>query len=193
MTSIKNLLGEMDEKAIAQRIGTPHDEARMRYFLNSNTIGSFDEFTKVISDYYNYHFTSCISHGGKLSVSEAASRAKEIIANEYRRRHGDIVMAYNDAHDGTNGGLRVILDIIAEKLKAESVERYIMDVFDRYVEPNSWDQKVEIITQFMDHHGSNFSSTIRNEQPERFAHNYQELIRSYVETLQQTSSIFRRL
>lgn len=193
MTSIKNLLAELDEKAIAQRVGTPHDEARMRYSLKSNTVGSFDEFTKIISDYYNYHFTSCVSHGGKLSASEAASRAKEIIDQEYQRRHGDRVMAYNDAHDGTNGGLRIILDLIAEKLKSESVERYIRDVFDRNIEPNSWDQKVEIIRQFMAHYGSHFSPAIRSEPPERYAQNYQELIRSYVTALQQTSSIFRRL
>ena len=102
-------------------------------------------------------------------------------------------MAYNDAHDGTNGGLRAILDIIAEGLKAESVEDHIRDVFDRYVAPNSWSQKVSIIRQFIQHCGIFLSSSIRSDQPERYAQNYQELIRSYVEALRNTSGIFRRL
>lgn len=61
--SIDSLLAELHERTIAQRIGIPHDEARMRYPLQSNIVGSFDEFSRIISDYYNKHFTACVSHG----------------------------------------------------------------------------------------------------------------------------------
>ena len=193
MASIENLLSELDERTIAQRIGIPHDEARMRYHLNSNTVRSFDEFTEAIGHYYNYQFTTCVSNGGSLVASEAAGRAKEMIESEYHRSQGDIVAAYNDAHDGTNGGMRKVLDIITEGLKAESVERYIRDVFDRHVTPNSWEQKVEIIRRFIDRYGVHLSSSIRSDQPERYAHKYEELIRSYVTALKQTSAIFRSL
>lgn len=193
MASIENLLAELEERTMAQRIGIQHDEARMQYQLRSNTVGSFEEFIRIISDYYNHHFTTCVSYGGSLPLSEASGRAKELLEREYRRRNGDIVMAYNDAHDGTNGGLRVVLDMIAEAVKAESIERYIRDVFDRYVTPNSWEQKVEIIREFIAQCGVYLSSSIRADQPERYASNYQELIRAYVSALQGTSSIFRRL
>jgi hypothetical protein len=191
--SINSLLSELDERTIAQKIGIPHDEARMRYPINSNTTRNFHDFTWTIGDYYNEHFTTCISRGGTLPVSEAAGRAKEILEQEYRRRGGDLVTAFNDAHDGTNGGLRVVLDTIAEGLKAESVERYIRDAFDRHVAPNSWEQKVEIIRQFIAHCGSFLSSDIQTHQPERYARDFQDLIRSYISALQRTSSIFRRL
>jgi hypothetical protein len=102
-------------------------------------------------------------------------------------------MAYNDAHDGTSSGVRGILDIIAEGLKAESVERYIRDAFDRHVAPNSWEQKVEIIREFISRCGGYLSSSIKGNQPERYASSYVELIRNYSETLRRTSSIFRRL
>jgi len=191
--SINSLLAELDERTIAQRIGISHDEARMQYHLHANTVASFEEFDQIIGDYYNQHFTACISHGGRLSDSEASSRAKEVIEQEYRRRNLDIVAAYNDAHDGTSGGMRAVLDTIAEGLKAESLERYIRDVFDRYVTPNSWEQKVEILRQFIAQCGVPLGSSIQADQPERYARNYQELIRSYVEALQKTSSVFRRL
>jgi len=193
MTSITGLLAELDERTIAQRIGIYHDEVRMRYPLQSNTVRSFDEFSRIIGHYCNYHFTNCVSFGGRMSTSEAVSRAKELLEQQYRHREGDIVTAFNDSHDGTNGGLRVVLDTIAEGLKAESVERHIRDAFDRYVAPNSWELKVEIIRQFIRKCGGFLSSSIRTDQPERYAQNYQELIRSYVTALQNTSSIFRRL
>ncbi len=193
MATINSLLSALDERAIAQRIGIPHDEARMRYHLRSNTVGDFDQFSAVIADYYNRHHTSCISNGGRLTPSEAYGRAKELLEREYRKRRGDIVSAFNDAHDGTNGGMRVVLDVIAEGLKAEVVERYISDVFDRHVAPNAWEQKVDMIRQFISWCGNILPSSVVVGQPERYAHNYSELIRVYVQGLQQTSAIFRRL
>jgi len=193
MVSIEALLEELEERMIAKKVGIPNDEARISFALKKNTVDNFDEFSRIIGDYYNHHFTQCVSRGGSLSTSEATGRAKEILEREYRRRAGDVVTAFNDAHDGTNGGLRVALDTIAESIKAESVERYIRDVFDRHVTPNSWDKKVEIVRQFINQNRAVFGSSINQEQPERYAQNYQELIRSYVNGLQRTSSIFRRL
>jgi hypothetical protein len=192
MGNINALLDALDERTIAKKIGIANDEARMKYQLKSNTVGGFDEFSRIIADYYNYHFTRCVSGGGSLSSSEAGGRAKEIIEREYRRRGGDIVSACNNAQEGTNGGMRAVLDIIAEGIKAESVERYIREMFDRHVAPNSWDDKVDIIRQFMEHCGGQLSSSVRSSQPEAYASNYEGLIRSYVAALQQTSSMFRR-
>jgi len=193
MPAISALLADLNERRIAQRIGIAHDEARMRFPLESNTVEDFNQFREIITRYYNHHYTTRVSHGGGLPASEAYGRAKELLEHEYRRRHGSIVSAFNNAHDGTNGGLRVVLDTIAEGLKAEVVERYIADAFDRHVAPNSWEQKVEIIRQFIAQCGPYLSSSIKAAQPERYAHDYSELIRSYVNGLQETSGIFRRL
>jgi hypothetical protein len=192
MGSLEYLLAAMDELTIARNIGIPHDEARMRYVLSKNTVSDFGEFTEAIADYYSHHVSRCVMHGGYLSRAEAAGRAKQILEQEYRRQGGNIVTAFNDAHDGTNGGMRLVLDRLAESLKMESVERYIRDAFDRYVEPNSWEQKVDIMRQFIGRFGHLLSSSIRANQPERYAHNYEELIRSYVDSLKRSSSIFRR-
>lgn len=193
MATINSLLAHLDERTIAQRIGIRHDEARLSYHLQSNTVSDFPQFREIITDYYNYHDTKCVSMGGRLPDSEAYGRVKELVERAYRKRRGDIVSAFNSAHDGTNGGMRVVLDTIAEGLKAEAVERYITDAFDRHITPNSWEQKVDMIRQFITYCGPNLSSSIRADQPERYAHDYSELIRSYVECLQQTSAIFRRL
>ena len=192
MGNINALLDALDERTIAKEIGIPNDEARMQYSLKSNTVSSFDRFSDLIADYYNDHFTKCVTGGGRLSASEAGGRAKEIIEHEYRKRGGDIVSAFNNAKDGTNGGMMAVLDIIAEGIKAESAERYIRSMFDRHVTPNSWDEKVDIIRQFIRHCGGQLSGSVRSSQPEAYASNYEQLIRSYINGLQQTSSMFRR-
>lgn len=124
MAAIDNLLTALSERQITRQVALGHDEARMNYHLHSNIVANFDEFGDILADYYNQHFTRCVSGGGSLSSAEAAGRAKELLEREYRRRNnGDIVTAFNDAHDGTNGGMRVVLDKLAEAIKAESVER----------------------------------------------------------------------
>ena len=193
MGSIESLLAALDELAIARNVGLPHDEARMNYSPGRNTVESYDEFTDVIADYYNYHFSRCVAHGGYLSRTEAAGKAKEMLEQQYGRQGGDIITAYNDAHDGTNGGLRVILDKMAEQLKEKSVERYVRDAFDTYVKPNLWEPKLEIMRQFFARCGHLLSSSIEVDKPERYANDYKELIRVYVEALKKTSSVFRRI
>jgi hypothetical protein len=194
MAAIDSLLAALDEREIARRVTMEHDEARMRYRLSSNTVRDFREFSSVVADYYNYHQMTCISRGGRLSNTDAYGEVKDLLERECRRRdNGDIVSAFNDAHDGTNGGLRVILDIIADTLKARAVERYTAAMFDRHVAPNAWDDKVEIIRQFIAFCGPMLAGSIVASQPERYAHDWSELLRSFVEGLRRTSSIFRRL
>jgi len=193
MSVLANLLEELDENTIAQKVGIPHDEARIRYSLTSNTVTTFSEFEDAISHYYNYHYTQCVTRGGNLPRSESYGRAREIIEQGYRRRGGDITSAYNDAHAGTNGGLRAILDIIAETLKEESVTRHVRHAFDQHVAPNDYEAKVAIIREFIVRCGPYLSKSIQTDRPERYAQNYQDLIHAYVMGLQNTSSIFRRL
>jgi hypothetical protein len=193
MPSIHTILAALDEREIARRVGRLHDEARMRYPLQRNTVDTFDDFAEGIGDYYAYHLAACLANGGRLSRGEAIGRAKELLDREYHRRHGDIVSAFNDAHDGLNNGMRGILDAIADGLKFESMERYIREVFDRHIAPNAWEVKVEIIRQFIRECGANLSSAIRADQVERYAQNYQDIIRSYIHGLRETSAMFRRL
>lgn len=193
MSNASELLKALDERTIAQKVGIPHDEARAQYPLRRNTVGTFDEFSAVIGDYYAYHFTRCVARGGSLPNVEAQGRAKETVTQEYRRRRGDVMTAFGDARDGTNGGLRHILDIVADSLKAESVEHYIGEMFDRYVARDNWEQKVQTIRDFISQCGVDLSTSIDTAHPERYAQNYVELIRAYINAKAQVSSAFRRL
>ena len=193
MDLLHNLISSIDEQALTRKIGIPHDEVRMRYSLKRNTVDSYQEFTSIIADYYNYHMSQCVIHGGSLSRTEASGRAKEILEQEYKREGGDLNTAYNDAHDGTNGGLRVIIDKIANKIKELAIDRYMRETFDFFVEPISWEQKVEIMRQFIARYGEQFSSSINPNQPERYAQSYHDLIMAYIDSLRRTSSIFRRI
>jgi hypothetical protein len=192
MSSIDSLCEDLNEVAIAGNAGNAHDNARSAYSLKKNTVSSFEEFNDRIADYYSYHLGQCVVPGGRIAPHEAAGRASEILEREYKRQGGNLQSAFRDANDGTNGGMRIILDIIAEHLKAESVEHYIRHAFNRHVDPTSWDEKVEIIRQFIDRYQRVLRPSIDPAHPERYAQNYDELIKVFMDALKKSSKTNRK-
>lgn len=190
---LEEILHALDEQIIAQEVGRHHDTVRATFTLNRNSSSTFAEFLRTIGEYYNHHHAACVTTGGRFSDQQAQQRAKRILDDHYRKQDGDCITAYNDAHEETNGGLHVILTTIADHLRDESVELYISSVFDRYIAPNSWQDKVDIIRQFIEQRGHLLDGSIDTANPERYAQNHQPLIRAYVRGLQQTGRVFRRL
>jgi len=194
MAAIDVLLSALNERTIAQQVGIEHDQARAAYRDYSVVVNDYREFERVIADYYKYHYRRCVARGGYLDDTQASSYAKTIISDEYKRKNrGGINSAFDDARHGTNGGMRNILDIVANGLRTQTVENYIRSVFDRVVTPVEWYDKVEIIRQFIDCCGVHLHDSIDRNTPERYAQNYSELIRAYIANLEPVSSMFRRL
>lgn len=192
MSNINDLLFALEERTIAQKVGNSHDEARMSFGVIKTTITSYDEFIRLIGRYYNHHYQKAISKRTHFPRFEAEERGKELIEQSYRRQNGDIAMAYNDAFDGTNGGMRGIFDLIADGLRQQSIERYIGHVFDQYVSPISWEDKVDLIREFIAEVGHTLSSSIQRHQPERYARDYKLLVREFAEGLKRPARQFRR-
>lgn len=191
MSSISAMLNELDERTIARRVAIPHDEARMSFHLEANTVRGFDEFTDTLASYVQHHYSRCIARGGRLSRTDAAGRAKEILKQEYRRQGGDDFSAFQDCKDGVNGGLRQVCDLLCDHLKAEEIENYTRDVFDRYLPPDNYALRVQMVDQFIRHCGVALPG-IDTSTPQRYVDRLEDLIRAFVRGLRQISTIFRR-
>ena len=193
MSVLQRIMDELDETYVIDHVFKPHDEARMQYRLSDITVSDDIEFDDAIADYYNYHFTECISRGGSLNRAEAAGRAKEILEREYRRRNKNILDAYVDGKTGRSGGMRAILDIIMEHLKNESYERHFRDVLDRYIARTSFDERLELASELISILDKSGVKNIDTSRPEKYAHDYEELTRLFVENQKTLSSFCRRL
>ena len=192
MDAMTALLADLNESKIAQRVGNAHDEARMAYHPRSNTVRDFREFTGLIGNFVQHQYSRCVSQGGRLSGAEAAGRGKELIDQELRRQGGGVVSCFRDCCDGVNGGVRRCLDILCEGMKAEAIEYYTRDVFDRYMPPDNWPLRVRMVSQFIRRCPIELYN-IDPSTPDRYARDLEELIRAFVRGLRQVSSVFRRL
>ncbi len=193
MSDINSLIQSLDERTIAREVSRAHLDARLSFQPKSSTVRDWPEFETTIGNFYDHIHSRCVSGGGHMPPGKARSRAKEIIEREYRRRHGDIVSAYEDAASGTNHGLLGVLDVLAGGILAEAIEDYVRDQFDSFVWPTSWEQKVDVIRSLFSVIGPHLASSVQIDRPERYAKDYRAVIEAYVEGLRQTSSVFRRL
>ena len=88
MSTIDNLLEELNECTISREDNLKHDNARIQYQLRNNIFTDYEEFIWIIGDYYNFHFQS-VYNCGPLPQSKAQEKAKRAVEQFYRRNNGD--------------------------------------------------------------------------------------------------------
>ena len=192
MLNIHALLSELDEKTIARKITLKHDEARRTFRLHSIKVPDYDAFSKILGDYYKHHFTNALCYGDSIVEWRATQTAREIVEEIYKKKGGNISNAIRDACDGSNGGISRILDLIAEHIKNKDVEAYINGRFSEHINTIDFDEHVEVIRQFIKYFKNYLPPDFDITCPERYAHNYKELIRAYLDGLKRTSATFNR-
>ena len=190
MALIDSLLQELNEENLIRKVGLPHDEARNSYRITKNTVADYREFEQEIAQYYNHHHQQV--YGVSFPDYVAREKAKAILNRQYGRSHGDEKTAYNDAHLGTNGGLSAVLSAIADSIKHEARTQYGQDLFNRYINPMEYQEKVEIIRQFFQRVGHLLPPGFELSNPARYCNDYMGIVDSYVQSMNQVASQMRR-
>ncbi len=190
---INSLLSALEPQTIIDRVEDPHNNARLRYQLRANRVESYEEFCRIIGDYYAFHSTQCVAVGGKMTDIVATSRAKDILAQHYKREGGDINSAFKDASDGTNGGMSAILNYIADDFRQKAVNEYVQDMFDRHVKPYSLEERIRIIRELLQHYREFLSPTIDVHHPEFYGHEYKDLVLALANARKSIQNKFRHL
>lgn len=177
MVDIDSLLWELDPRQIAQRIGIRHDEARLQYDPTCNTVSDNQEFSRVIADYWNHHWSIAIVRGSRMPEFPAMVQAGQVLDRICQRSGRSRQEVLWDAIEGTNGGLRSILDAMADTMKAGQVELYISGVIDEHVDPTSRDDQAEIVRQLFDRCRSLLPDWVDPDEPGMYVVYYKKLIR----------------
>lgn len=188
MLSLHALMAELDPRSIARSVGLTHDDARSQYVPACSCVRDYKEFMEVIGDFYGRQFSTCVALGGRLSRSQAIGRARMAVEHAYRRHDQDITGAFRDARDGTNGGLRRILDIIADHLKNEAIEAHVEEVLDSHVSPADPDAQEEIVRQLFEKMGpilGPLDTDLRLSAPQYYANRYRLLVRKITDAARQ--------
>ncbi len=189
MSRIDNLLRALDDVAIAKMIGNKHDDARLEY-PKPPPINTYEDFLEVIGDYYSYHTTTCIAVGGTISKIEAKGEAERILQEQTRK---DSMILFKDAKNGANGGIRMLLDYIANALKTRSMQGYSNVIIAANVKRDDPRDREEMCKQLFQQYGGLLAADIDLTNPEKYSDELENIIYDILRAKSQMAHTYRRI
>jgi len=188
--NINTLLYSLSEGE-QNKIAMVHDQARGCYSLPAVKIRDWQEFEYYLGDYYQHH-CKIVGGGDFGDPSQNLTEAKNL-AMRGAGHNTTVKKLFRDAIAGSNGGMRQILDHLANAFRQKCIENYITDAFDSYIAPCSIDESTEIMRQFLLAYQHILPSHIDVNRPEYYASNYKEYIGLFAQSMASIASEFRKI
>ena len=189
---LNQLLGELDPETIEQRACRKFDEARASFSLDTVTVENNEEFLDSITSFYA-HLLRRAGAGPTSPTSGNLSADVLDVLNKAIHGREDYNSILAEAKNASRGGLRFILDLVTEHLKNEAREKYIFRTFKEAIDPLDTDTRVSLIAAIMKREGDRLPPDIASQPPERYAHQYEEILRLYAQSLSRVISRLKSL
>ena len=131
MTSIdvERILDLMDQGHINREVLLPQDHARESFRLPSITARNYQEFEYLITSYMQHHYQK--TGEGERSRASCFGEAKHILDQAFNK--DPYQDGYNQAMqmgiDGSQGGMRMVLNEVTEVLKRRALQNHMDHIF----------------------------------------------------------------
>lgn len=189
--AVETILGMISAQALAAKIGLPIDTARASFVLDQPTTDSYNEFNRIIEAFYlrllQHMEPDSVSVPGPMLSSEAQYLLENAFANK-----GGFDAARAEAADGLHGGLRFVLDAMADYYKYEQQNRYVNQVLTQALDPRDWQAKVDFMKALFTRIGPHLPEEIRRQPLGHLARNYQNVVLAYVRSMDQVRQLLQR-
>jgi len=188
----EQILSQINEQAFAKKYGIKIDSARASFVLNSVTVASYPEFIETVVSFYRH--LRCYLHKIPVESTETdffRSEALELLATAYEKEGGESA-AWQKALEGIAGGMRLILDRLTEEYKRQQQEKDIRRVFTESLNRLDWNDRVKVMRSAMKRLHRFLPAEMADQPPERFARNYEVIIKTYVKNRDQFNQLISR-
>lgn len=182
MSVLDDILAMLSEEELARQVYVPHDMARQSYQLEKGTVSNHDEFRYIIADYYKHHFAQTVSGQPAMPDDMAEGNAREILEKVYANE-GGVAAALDYSKTGERGGLRRVLDAIAEHMKRDLEKKYIWRVHDTFIDPLDKPQQIELVREYFNKFRAYLPAHVLNTDPAYYARNWEELLEQHREIM----------
>ncbi len=130
---VDRILALISQDHINRAVLVRHDSARETFHAPSMTVRDHQEFQFVITSYVEHHFRT-VGEGAPTSAA-AFGEAKRILDQAYERDNYQegYPAALQTALDGAQGGMRQVLNEIADALKRRALTSYMDHVYHHHI------------------------------------------------------------
>ncbi len=179
--------------ALAQKLHIPIDSARGSFLVERSTVASFEELDQTVSAFYVHLQRHLNPHTiESLDRQKAKIKALALLERAFSK-HGGRQQAVAQSVDGTRGGVKAVLDVVTERFKSEQQADYIQMVLTNAISPLNWKEKVNFIRTVQVRLNPFLPPEIASQPPERFAHDYEIIIQTLVQSFDQVNQLFRTI
>ena len=181
MTPLGKILGFLDPRTMAMLVSVKHDEARETFPLQKMTVENVQAFRTVTTEYYKWQFRAIVPNA-ELPDDYAGPYAWSLIQKAYGHK-GGVEAAFRAARFGVDGGLSGVLNAIHMQMKKQQEEAYINHVLHSVIDPLDFDQRVELMREYLGRFANQLSPATKPKSAEELAANWEELLKMTVELL----------
>lgn len=131
--NVDRILGLIGQDHVNQAVLLAHDEARETFTVPKMIVADHQEFKYVVTSYVEHHLRS--TGQGTPSGAAAFGEAKRILDRVFSRdQYQDgYAAALQQALDGSQGGMRGVINEIADHLKRQALQDYMDHVYHQHI------------------------------------------------------------
>ena len=183
----------ISEAALAQKFYIPIDSARGSFILEKSTVASWDQFEETLVAFF-IHLQRHLSATVIYTVDHQHARTKALaLLDSTFQNQGGRQQAVAQAIDGTRGGIKSVLDALTEQFKREEHYQYIQRVFTDALSPLDWEGRVAFMRAALHRLNPFLPDEIKTQPPERFAHDYEVIVKTFVQSFDRMNQLLRTL
>lgn len=174
-------------------VGMAHDEARERFSPHTLKPRDWREFKLIVTTYYQHH-QRCTGQGTPTE-EQAFGDVKRLLDNlfeedEFQKGYN---IALQMALEGQDGGLRQVLNKIADALRGSHLRKYFDHVYGEYINPLSGDDLDELSHAYFRRFGHLMQQFGIRFDERTFGRNPEAALRYHLEALEKIFKISRRV
>ncbi|MFW6061988.1 MAG: hypothetical protein ACOC93_04190 [Planctomycetota bacterium] len=189
---LRRLTQRISEGGDLQRLTQRVDVARSAYPLGRVLLEGPGEFEETVTSFYLHLLRHCYRTPATVSREEAAPEAHHLVSRAYERE-GGWEAALAEATSATNGGLRAVLDAMADQFKRDQRRKQIEMQLRRHLDGESWSGRVALVAAIQEALGPAVGGSLSDKQPEELAARCDDLLRRYVAWLDALRAEIRSL
>jgi len=186
------LLQELSSESIERQVGAPIDDACLTFRSENVRTGSLEEFRETITAYYA-HVAGISPATSQSGVIILEGEAISLVDRAFHRE-GGFVGAYSEATQPSRlGGMRYVLNVVADQLKFERIEKHVLATITGAVDPRSSPDKVAIGKALLEKFKPFLPPEAAEKPVEAVANVWETIARAYVRSLDEVRKTFKHL
>ena len=171
----------------------PHDVARETFQVPRLVVTAHDEFKFIVTSYVQHHLSSVGQ--GTVAADAAFGEAKNILDRAFQEDafQDGYARSLQVAFDGTEGGMRRVINEIADNLKHRALRNYMDHVFYHHVNVLSKEDSLALSRAFFERFGTILQRFGLKVDQDTFAWNSRAALEYHRETIERILGFAKKI